>query len=47
MTKAKITWKTKEEIEREKNTPKPPTNEERLQALEAAMLELILKGGNQ
>ena len=44
MNKATIVWKTKEEIEREKNAPKPPTTEERIQALEMAMLEMILGG---
>ena len=42
---AKIIWKTQEEIEREKNAPKPPTTEERLEALELAMLEMVLGGG--
>jgi len=41
---AEITWKTLEEIEREKNAPKPPTVEERVEALELAMLEMILGG---
>jgi len=44
---AKIKWKTQEEIEQEKqekNTPKPPTVEERIEALELAMLEMILGG---
>lgn len=41
---AKIIWKTQEEIEREKNAPKPPSTEERLEALELAMLEMILGG---
>ena len=42
---AKITWKTAEEIEQERNAPKPPTMEERLEALELAMLEMVLGGG--
>lgn len=42
---ATIKWKTQEEIEREKNAPKPPTTEERLEALELAMLEMVLGGG--
>lgn len=41
---AEITWKTAEEIEQEKNAPKPPTQEERLEALELAVLEMILGG---
>lgn len=44
---AEITWKTKEEIEQEQNAPKPPTQEERLAALEAAMLEMILGRGGE
>ena len=41
---ANITWKSREEIEAEKNEPKPPTTEERIQALEMAMLEMVLGG---
>lgn len=41
---AKIKWKTQEEIERERNAPKPPTVEERIEALELAMLEMIMGG---
>ena len=42
---ANITWKSQEEIEAEKNAPKPPTTEERIEALELAMLEMVLGGG--
>ena len=41
---ARIEWKTQEEIEREQNAPKPPTMEERLEAVEVALLEMILGG---
>ena len=41
---AKIKWKTQEEIEQERNAPKPPTVEERIEALELAVLEMILGG---
>lgn len=41
---AVMKWKTKEEIEAEKNAPKPPTEAERLEALEAALTEVILNG---
>ena len=41
---ANIKWKTQEEIERERNAPKPPTVEERIEALELAMLEMIIGG---
>ena len=43
---AKIKWKTQEEIEQERNAPKPPTVEERIEALELALLEMILGGVN-
>lgn len=42
---ANITWKSQEEIEAEKNAPKPPTTDERLEALELAVLEMVLGGG--
>lgn len=42
--KAKITWQTKEELEAERNKPIPPTDKERIEALEAALLEVILNG---
>jgi hypothetical protein len=38
---AEINWKTQDEIEAEKNAPKEPTPEERLQALELAMLDIL------
>ena len=41
---ANIMWKSQEEIEQEKNAPKPPTTDERLEALELAVLEMILGG---
>lgn len=41
---AEITWKTAEEIEQEKNAPKPPTPEERLAAVEQALIELMMEG---
>lgn len=41
---AKIIWKTKKEIEEEKKKTKKPTQEERLEALETAVLELVLGG---
>ena len=41
---AKIKWKTQEEIEQEKNASKSPTVEERIEALELAMLEMIIGG---
>ena len=41
---AKIKWKTQEEIEQERNAPKPPTVEERIEALELSVLEMILGG---
>lgn len=41
---AKIKWKTQEEIEQERNAPRPPTVEERIEALELAMLEMIIGG---
>lgn len=42
---ATIKWKSQEEIEQEKNAPKPPSTEERLEALELAVLEMVLGGG--
>jgi hypothetical protein len=41
---AKIIWKSQQEIDAEKNAPKPPTAEERLEAVEMAMLESVLGG---
>lgn len=40
---AEIKWKTMEEIEREQNSPKPPTIEERIQATEEALIVLLLE----
>lgn len=37
---AKIEWKTREEIEAEKNAPKPPTPEEQIEALKKSIAEL-------
>jgi hypothetical protein len=37
----KINWKSQEEIDAEKNAPKPPTNEERLLAAEQAILAIM------
>lgn len=37
---AKIEWKTREEIEAEKNAPKPPAPEEQIEALKKAVAEL-------
>lgn len=42
---AKIIWKTQEEIEAEKNVPKEPTMEERLQQAEDTILYLLMNGG--
>lgn len=42
---AEITWKTQQEIDQEQNTPNPPNMEERLEAIELALLEMILTGG--
>lgn len=42
---ATIQWKTQQEVEQEQNAPKPPTMEERLEAIEMALLEMILTGG--
>lgn len=41
---AKIEWKTKEEIEEEKNAPRPPTTEELQQQLDIAVLALMELG---
>lgn len=41
----KVIIKTKEEIEAEKNAPKPPTEEERIEALENALLEIVMSNG--
>lgn len=46
MNKAKIIWKTKEEIEREKNAPKPPTTEDRIRELENLVVQLSLERGD-
>lgn len=46
MTKAKITWKTWEEIEEEKNAPKPPTTEDRIRELENLVVQLSLERGD-
>lgn len=40
-----IDWKTHEEIEAEKNTPKEPALEERLQQAEDTILYLLMNGG--
>ena len=40
---AKIEWKTQIELEKEENQP---TQQERLEALENALLELILRSDN-
>lgn len=42
---AQIKWKTKTEIEEEKNKPKEPTTEERLQQAEDIILFLLKNGG--
>jgi len=39
---AKIIWKTKEEIEAEKNAPKPATEAERIATLEQATNDIIM-----
>lgn len=36
--------KTKQEIEEEKNAPKPPTAEERLESAEQAIIMLMMEG---
>ncbi len=41
---AQIKWKTKAEIEEEKNKPKEPTVQERIDALEEALLLLMMEG---
>ena len=41
---AKIKWKTKKEIEEEMRKTKKLTQEERLEALETVVLELLLGG---
>ena len=41
---ATIEWKTKEEIENEKNQPSKPTTEERLQQAEDTILFLLMGG---
>lgn len=41
---AKIKWKTEEEIEQEQNAPKPPTAQERIEAIEQALLLLMMEG---
>lgn len=45
---SKIVWKTQKEIEAEKNAPKPPTPEERLELLEKTqadtLYQLMVKG---
>lgn len=46
MNKAKITWKTWEEIEEEKNAPKPPTVEDRIRELENLVVQLSLERGD-
>lgn len=38
---AQIKWKTKKEIEEEKNRPKEPTTEERLKIAEDTILDLM------
>src|SRR5690606_20692125 len=38
-----IVWKTKQEIEEEKNRPKEPTEQERIDALEEALLLLMME----
>lgn len=40
---AQIKWKTKAEIEEEKNRPKEPTEQERIDALEEAFLLLMME----
>lgn len=42
---SKLVWKTLEELGEEKTKPKPPSDQERLEQLEQALLILLMEGG--